>query len=249
MKFTNLFAAVTLALVTVGNVDAALVLNQAQPITHKVTVQPIVVSTTDGSSTATFFGNAAQKSIIEGLIDDIWAQAGIDIDFLNETSYNDDFAYSGTSSPRPTSDLSTIVNAGDLAGAGNANPLVLDMYLVNVAAGFSYTSLNTANGLAFVGGNGITQFVGSNLLTFTAGQEVIASVVAHEIGHNLGLPHIVEAENLMQAGGSPNQGERLNSAQISTATGSAFAIAVPEPGSFALVALVSGTLLARRRRC
>ena len=70
--------------------------------------------------------------------------------------------------------------------------------------------INSAAGLAFVGGNGITAYVGSNLLTFQSGLEAIASVIAHEIGHNLGLPHIVEAENLMQAGGSPNEGERLN---------------------------------------
>jgi hypothetical protein len=38
----------------------------------------------------------------------------------------------------------------------------------------------------------------------------VASVIAHEIGHNLGLEHVTTGENLMKPGGG---GERLNAAQ------------------------------------
>ncbi len=73
-------------------------------------------------------------------------------------------------------------------------------------------------------------------LSFTGGQEVIAGVVAHEIGHNLGLDHVAEFENLMDSG---NDGQRLNSAQISTALASNFSVAVvPVPP--ALVLFLSG---------
>lgn len=222
-----------------GAANAALIVNPAQAITEKVTVQPIIVSDNGGGNTATFFGNAGQQSIIEGHIDTIWAQAGIDVEFLAPNFYNSTFANWGSGGPpdnggasRPTSDLNTVVSNGATAGVTHADPNVINMFFVQIAAGFNLLSQNSAAGLAFLGGNGITQFVGSNLLSFAGGQEVIASVVAHEIGHNLGLPHIVLAENLMQAGGSPNQGERLTASQITTALNSSLSVAiVPVPAA------------------
>ena len=245
--------AASVALVA-GTSQAALITNMAQPITHTVTVQPIIVSNDDGSNTAEFFGSASQQAEIEAFIDQIWAQAGIDVTFLAANTYNNTFANIGTignNNPRPTSDLPQIVANGDnTMGVGNSDASVIDMYFVEIAAGFSNVSENTANGLAFVGGNGITQHVGDNLVGFTAGREVIASVVAHEIGHNLGLPHIVEAENLMQAGGSPNQGERLNGAQIAVALASSLSVvtAVPEPSSFAALTLFCVGVISLQRR-
>jgi len=177
-----------------------LVVNDPLAITQVVNVQAIIVSDNDGTNTAEFFGNSNQQSIIEGFIDDIWAQAGIDINFLSANLWDDSFANNGITDPRPTSDLGTIVSAGADAGVASTDSTVINMYFVNVAAGFGLLSDNNAAGLAFVNDNGITQFVGSNLLSFTEGQEVIAGVAAHEIGHNLGLGHIVENENLMDTG-------------------------------------------------
>lgn len=231
-----------------GTSQAALIVNSPMAITHRVQVQPIIVSNTDGSNTAEYFGNPTQQGIIEGFVDTIWAQAGIDVQFLTPNTWNDTFANIGNSSPRPTSDLNTIVTQGDALGFGNSNPLVLDMYFVEIAAGFPDVGENTANGLAFLGANGITQHVGDNLVSFTAGQEVVASVVAHEIGHNLGLPHIVEAENLMQAGGSSNPGERLNASQIATSLASQFSVAVPEPSSVTVLGFAISFVALRRRR-
>lgn len=229
-----------------------LILNPSQPITEQVTVQIIQTIHGSGAPTATVLGDSLQRAAIESLVDSIWAQAGIDVVFLPTVNiYQNTFAFQGTTSPRPTGDLSTIVTAGDLAGVGSANPLILDMYFVDVVPGFSFTTENTSNGLAFVSGNGIAMFVGDNLLTFQGGREVIASVISHEIGHNLGLDHIVESENLMQAGGSPNQGERLNALQISTALASNFStpVAVPEPGTMALSLLgFAGAAVVWRRR-
>jgi len=172
-------------------------------------------------------------------VDDIWAQAGIDINFLPANTWNSSFANSGSGSAmvtRPTSDLSTIVADGSSAGVASTDPTVINMYFVNIAAGFNLLNESTAAGLAFLGANGITQYVGSNLLSFTGGQEVVAGVVAHEIGHNLGLDHVAEFENLMDSG---NDGQRLNSAQISTALASNFSVAVvPVPP--ALVLFLSG---------
>ena len=247
-KLLTLCYAVNILILASTSASAALVVNSPMAITHRVQVQPIIVSNTDGSNTAEYFGNATQQGIIEGFVDTIWAQAGIDVEFLTPNNWNDTFANIGNTSPRPTSDLNTIVSNGDALGFGNANPLVLDMYFVEISAGFANTSENTANGLAFVGGNGITQHVGDNLVSFTGGQEVVASVVSHEIGHNLGLPHIIEFENLMQPGGSANPGERLNATQISTALASQFSVAVPEPSSAALIGVTLGFAVLRRRR-
>ncbi len=53
------------SLVTPASVSAALVVYPAQPITHIVTVQPIIVSDDDGDHTAGFFGTDSQSAIIK----------------------------------------------------------------------------------------------------------------------------------------------------------------------------------------
>lgn len=244
---------------SIAPVSAALVVNPAMSITHVVTVQPIVVSDDNGANTAEFFGTPAQLTSIEGLIDSIWAQAGIAINFLSPNAWNSTFANWGSSGPpdngggaRPVSDLDMIISDGITAGVTHADPNVVNMFFVSIPAGFSLLSDNSAAGLARLNGNGISQYVGANLLGFAAGQEVIASVVAHEIGHNLGLDHILSTENLMQAAGSPNPGERLSNPQIATALASNFSIAtaaVPLPGAVWLfgAALLSLMGLGRKR--
>jgi len=238
MKKRSHFNIFLISILTVlGNTpaSAALILDPAQPITHRITVQPIIVSDDNGLNTATFFGNTGQQSIIEGLVDNIWAQASIDINFLTPNSWSNTFANSGDptdNNPRPVSDLNDIANNGTSAGVTHSDPNVVNIFFINIAAGFSIFGDNTAAGLAFRPGNDISQYVGANLPGFSNGRDVIASVVAHEIGHNLGLPHLVDFQNLMQLSASPNQGGRLNSIQITTALNSNLSIAiVPLPAA------------------
>jgi hypothetical protein len=223
---------------------AALVVNPAQPITQRVNVRIIRTAETSGANPAPLFGTPAETSAIFAMVDTIWAQAGIDIDFsaVPATTYNNTFALSGTAgnnNPRPSGDLNTIVtNAAATMGILDPNPLTLNLFMVDIVPGFSQTSDNTSNGLAFLDANGITFWAGPNLPSFLGGQEVIAGVLSHEIGHNLNLGHIVEAENLMQAGGSPNPGHRLNSAQITAALNSPFSVIIAVPESSRAIAAV-----------
>jgi hypothetical protein len=108
-----------------------LIVNAPRAITHRVSVQIIQTALDDGSSPATVFGNASQAANIESGIDQIWAQAGIDIDFLsNVTRYNNTFAYQGNGGSRPQSDLSTIMaSAGSVM---NPAPEVINEFFVNI---------------------------------------------------------------------------------------------------------------------
>ena len=230
---------------SIAPASAALVVNAPVAITEVVTVQPILVSDTDGANPAGFFGSVGQQASIEGFIDTIWAQAGIDVNFLAANTWNNTFANWGLGGPpdnsgntRPGSDLSTVISDGATAGVANTDPNVINMYFVNIPAAFALSGSNSASGIAILDGNGIMQYVGAGLTGFTGGQEVAASVVSHEIGHNLGLDHIVEAQNLMDVGSVA--GEILNSTQVATALASNLSVIAPVPVPPALVLMLSG---------
>ena len=103
-----------------------------------------------------------------GFIDDIWAQAGIDINFLSPNSWDNTFANWGAGGPpdnggnqRPNSDLDMIETLSGPAGVRSPNPNVINMFFVRIAAGFGLLGPNFAAGLAERPGNDITQYVGN----------------------------------------------------------------------------------------
>jgi len=217
------FAVSFVSSLVTGDVSATPIVDPPQPITRQVTVQLIQTALDNGASPATVFGDATQRADIEAGIDAIWAQAGIDINILpNITRYNNTFAYQGTAGAgaRPQGDLNTIVANARAAGVLNPNTSVLNLIFVNIVPFFTPLNANTAAGLSFINANGSADFVGGSLLTFDSGHDVISSVIAHELGHNLGLNHTASGiANLMSPSGI---GQQLDSTQITTARNSAF---------------------------
>ena len=145
----------------------------------------------------------------------------IDIEFLPTRFVQSTFINFGDGTgERTTADLAETIALGDEAGVGSDDPLVIDMYFVQRVPGFDVTTEFTSNGLAFVGAPGTSIFNGPSLHAFDGGRAVIASVTAHEIGHNLGLEHSTIPFNLMLAGGSDDRGDNLSEEQIEIALNS-----------------------------
>jgi hypothetical protein len=234
---------------TVCTAQASIIVNSAMTIDRQVVVQLIQARETNGTSPATVFGDASQRLQIEAALDQIWAQAGIDISILPAiTFYDNSFALdrnNNTSGDRPIGDFDTIFVQAASAGVLN-NGNAINAIFVDYVPGFPIVSENSAAGLASLPGDQITMFSGENLLTFANGRDVIASVFAHEIGHNLGLDHIGNDDNLMAAFNSSS--ERLNASQISTARSSNLLRVIPEPGAAWLIGVSLVSVGARRMR-
>ena len=257
---------VCLLIIFASAASAELVLNSPLQITHSLTVQPIIVSNDNGSNTAAFMGNASQEAGIKQNIGLIWGQAGIQVNWLTPNFWNNTFANFGTvASPatRPLSEFNSILTAGQTAGVSAPSNL-LSMYFINIVPGFPEAGAPNplsplgAEGLATVDGPGSTIRIGASLpgavlMGDPLGRQLAAKVIAHEIGHNLGLLHIDEAANLMlNSDPTPAQNginARLNAGQILAARSSQFVTAVPEPSSAMLIIwlAVVGIMLRRRR--
>lgn len=192
---------------------------------RQITIRPVILSNSNGSNSAEFFGNDSQEAEVKMLIDEIFAQADIDVVFEQERRWNNSFANVGNSGGgvRPTSDLQTIVQNGDAGGFGSSDSRVIDVYFVEVAPGFDDLGENFVNGLAFISASGVGLHVGDNLAGSQAGREIIARVFAHEVGHNLGLEHVDGPNNLMS---EQNGNTALTQAQVNEIRDSEFAVPV-----------------------
>jgi len=249
MRIAPSFLALLLTItVSWPNAEATIVVDPAMPIDREVVVQLIQAREDNGTGAATVLGNAAQRLSIEMALDQIWAQAGINVTLLaTVTPYNSSFALDANNSggTRPTSDLNTIFVQASTAGVLNTGNVINTIFVDHVP-GFTVLSENSAAGLASLPGNRINMFTGDNLLGFQNGLDVIASVFAHEIGHNLGLNHTGNGTaNLMSPGGTS---EQLSAGQIIIARSSGLLRVVPEPGTAILVALGIGLFAVRGRR-
>lgn len=188
---------------------AAVIVNEPQTTTNRVFINVIQFSSSTGQR-AQDFGSPTQEKYIKDQTNLILNQAGIDIEFSPTITVIDDFAYDGfpedySNTTRPQNDLG-IIRSGLEITPNFTDTEVINLYLVEIVPGFTAVSDNTSNGLAYVDRNGIAMHIGSNLVGFSNGRDVIASVLSHEIGHNLGLSHTANGiDNLMSPGGNTDQ--------------------------------------------
>jgi hypothetical protein len=205
-----------------------------------VYIQPIQVCDDFGNSCA----NSAQQ-LFEAEANKIYAQASLSLVFLpwnffHETDYLD------ISATNNFAEFETLV--ADPNNRANANPLTLNLWFVDTAAGIY--------GLGYLGGNGI--IIANSVFAFNNGNGRI-DTIAHEIGHNLGLEHYDDLNGgcvsnnnayLMTSGGCRNVPlsisqitpdgaalSLLSASEISIIQSSNFAQdAVPEPLSMTITA-------------
>ena len=176
-----------------------------------ITIRPIIVSNSNGSNTAEFFGTSEQEREIKELINDIYYQARVQVNWTTPRTWNNTFANVGNGGRRPFDDANKIIADGTAARVTSRDPLTINMFFIETVPGNANLSENQTNGLSLDGENGVTFQVGDNLPTFEDGRQAVANVAAHEIAHNLGLEHVSVTTNLLNF---PNiTGNFLNSTQ------------------------------------
>jgi hypothetical protein len=194
------------------------VVNDPAALTHTLKVRPIRVSKTSGEI-ANVFGNEYNERFIKRRVNQIMTQAGIRVDWLPLADYINDFAYDGSPANyysgaiRPQSHVYSVID--DPAAAGfTSDPTIINIFFIKIVPNFGVSPTNQVNGTAKLDAGSLTIQVGAYLLTLDLGLDLVASVICHEIGHNLGLLHPAGVTaNLMASGGSTDQ---LTPSQIST---------------------------------
>lgn len=199
-------------------------------------------------------GSCAATGFFEAITDKIWAQAGIDINFLataiiNETDWLDVDIDDNPNNGLLDTEAQNIIDFAD-ANINDSNAtLAINMFFVD--------SLDSSGGFYGLGcGAPVYSAFCTNRTGIFISDNIFGvnriDTIAHEIGHVLGLTHggfgAGGGENLMTAGGSRTVPtgigdispdglglSNLTAAQITEVFNSRFVQEIPEPASFALI--------------
>lgn len=160
---------------------ASLLTSDAQILIDKrVTIQPIFIS--DGTTTANSGGH-----LYEAETDKIWSQAGIDVKFLSPVTIVNSTFYDIHSDPFSHAD--SLLALTQTAGNGaNSDPTVVNLWFVNrindSSSVHGFTLQTTISSGVQRPKNGIS--IANSSFTYDGGAG-IRHIVAHELGHTLGL--------------------------------------------------------------
>lgn len=158
----------------------------------QIVIQPIQLCNDAGSS-------CAQMDFFEAVTAKIWAQAGLSVTFLTPNRLNDSTYLSIAPGSGTDSEFYTLAFAGNAGAFGRHPSSTRDGGPINM---WFVDTIETASaglvqfGSAWVGANGV--LISDDIYSFNGGIGRL-DVIAHEIGHNLGLRH-----STFGAGGSNN---------------------------------------------
>jgi MYXO-CTERM domain-containing protein len=227
----------------------------AAPITGLVYVQPINVC----NGSLTVCGDAT-RTIYTAATETIWAQAGLQIDFLtwNAVGYVDTDNLLTLGSGNSADDSSAFTTAAIGPQYINGVPVISMWFVPSI-----YYCGGPTNGTIMGCTGGGDVFISDAVFSTNR-----IDTIAHELGHSLGLYHCgasglcdsTPADDLMAAGTYPRsvptsiddiapaglKYDQLSPAEIAVARQSDFVFHTPEPASFALAA-IGGLFLLRRR--
>jgi hypothetical protein len=183
------------------------------PITKRITIQPVQLRSSAGTTPAN-----PSLLLYEEVADRIWAQAGIDIQFLTPVTYDSDNYLTITSDPmQPDSlqGLSQVTGQSWSDGAPGMTNVVRLFFVKQIDGINSNLGFTLQSGLYIGIGNAVVIDQQTAIAiadsAFTSG---VVDVIAHEIGHALGLNHTTlgagGALNLMTDGGPKTEVYTIN---------------------------------------
>jgi len=141
-------------------------------------VQPIVIQSDEGT-------NPASMALPKSLVDSVYLKAGVDFYFLEPIFYNNTKARDGEIS------LNKIVELAQNDGIIRGNGDIVNMFFVNAVDGNKGPL-----GRGMMGGSISFICLGENKNNDPDFEYMQAFVIAHEVGHNLSLKHVVDDPNI-----------------------------------------------------